>query len=77
MKTIIIILAIALFSCSVEEQSRQDPANCSCETILSADVFRLPNGYTWTVATLSNDCTGAQRQRDLVGAYDVGDKICN
>ena len=78
MKTILFILAIALASCSTDEQARQEePANCSCETIIRADVFALPTGYRWTVAVLSNDCTGAQRQRDLVGVHTLGEKICN
>jgi hypothetical protein len=78
MKTILVILAIALSSCSTDDNARQEePANCSCETILRADTFHLPSGYVWTVATLENDCTGAQRQRDLVGVHTPGEKICN
>jgi hypothetical protein len=78
MKTILVILAIALSSCSTDDNARQEePANCTCETILRADTFHLPSGYVWTVATLENDCTGAQRQRDLVGVHTLGEKICN
>ena len=78
MKTILVILAIALSSCSTDDsQNRTEETNCNCETILRADTFRLPNGYTWTVVTLANDCTGAQRQTDLVGVHHLGDKICN
>lgn len=78
MKRFLVILAIAFASCSTDEQARQEePANCSCETILRADTFHLPSGYVWTVAILSNDCTGAQRQRDLVGVHRLGEKICN
>ena len=78
MKRILVILAIALASCSTDEQARQEePQNCSCETILRADTFSLPSGYVWTVATLANDCTGSQRQRDLVGVHRLGEKICN
>jgi hypothetical protein len=79
MKRFLVILAIALSSCSVDEArtTNEPQGNCSCETILKADTFRLPNGYTWTVVTLANDCTGAQRQTDLVGRHILGDKICN
>jgi hypothetical protein len=78
MKTILVILAIALSSCSSDDsQERTEPANCSCETIIDADTFHLPSGYVWTVAILANDCTGAQRQRDLVGVHRLGEKICN
>jgi hypothetical protein len=79
MKTILFILAIALSSCSTDDSQdrEEEPANCTCETILRADTFHLPSGYVWTVATLENDCTGAQRQRDLVGVHTIGEKICN
>jgi len=78
MKRFLVILAIALASCSTDSQTeREEPADCSCETILRADTFHLPSGYVWTVAILANDCTGAQRQRDLVGVHRLGEKICN
>lgn len=78
MKKILILLAITLASCSTDNNAREEtPLNCTCETIIRADTFHLPSGYVWTVATLENDCTGAQRQRDLVGVHVLGEKICN
>ena len=76
MKKLLFILAIALSSCTAES-ARQEEQNCNCETVLTVNVFTLPNGYKFTTVTLANDCTGAQRQEDLQGSYSVGQKICN
>jgi hypothetical protein len=81
MKKLLLFLAIAVSSCSTENSNNTNDnvpeLNCTCETIIRADVFSLPSGYVWTVATLENDCTGAQRQRDLVGRHLLGENICN
>ena len=67
---------IMLAGCSVDEQNRQDEPNCNCDTIIQANVFAIPT-YTWTVVTVKNDCTGAQRQIELSGRRQVGEKICD
>jgi hypothetical protein len=79
MKRIILLLAIALSSCSTDEAgtSAQDQANCNCSTILEANVFGLPTGQAFTAGVMSNDCTGVQRNFNLNGVYRVGQKICN
>ena len=79
MKRILFILAIAIFtSCSTDSESeREEPADCNCGTIIDANTFSLPTGYVWTVAIIANDCTGAQKQKDLVGRHILGEKICN
>jgi len=77
MKKLLLILAVVVSSCSTDEEQRTETTNCNCETILTADTFTLPNQTTQTVATVENDCTGAQRQRNLVGVYSVGQKICD
>lgn len=77
MKTILLIFAVALSSCSNDSEERTQQANCNCETVLSATRFTLPSGATMTYVTLENDCTGAQRQEDFIGVYTVGQKICN
>jgi len=79
MKTILTIIStIVLFSCSTDSARQSEPeANCNCSTVKQADTFSLPNGYVWTVATIENDCTGAQSQKNIVGSYSVGDKVCN
>jgi hypothetical protein len=79
MKRILFILAIALSSCSADETSTsaQEELNCNCSTILEANKFRLPTGETFTAGVMENDCTGVQKNFNLNGIYDVGQKICN
>jgi hypothetical protein len=79
MKRIILLLAIALSSCSADETSTtpQEELNCNCSTILEANVFGLPTGQAFTAGVMSNDCTGVQRNFNLNGVYRVGQKICN
>jgi hypothetical protein len=79
MKRIILLLAIALSSCSADETSTtpQEELNCNCSTILEANVFGLPTGQSFTAGVMSNDCTGVQRNFNLNGVYRVGQKICN
>lgn len=78
MKQLFILLAAISMSCSNDSESnKSDPADCNCNTILKANVFTLPNGYIWTVATLENDCSGVQTQKDIVGLHSVGEKICD
>jgi hypothetical protein len=79
MKTILFILAIALFSCSADETSTtpQEELNCNCSTILEANVFGLPTGQAFTAGVMSNDCTGVQKNFNRPGIYRAGDKICN
>jgi hypothetical protein len=79
MKRIILLLAIALSSCSADETSTtpQEELNCNCSTILEANVFGLPTGQSFTAGVMSNDCTGVQRNFNLNGVYIVGQKICN
>ena len=79
MKTILtIISSIVLFGCSADSERQSEPTpDCNCSTVKQADTFSLPNGYVWTVATLENDCTGVQSQKNIVGSYSVGDKVCN
>jgi hypothetical protein len=79
MKRIILLLAIALSSCSTDETSTtpQEELNCNCSTILEANVFGLPTGQAFTAGVMSNDCTGVQKNFNLSGIYRVGQKICN
>jgi hypothetical protein len=79
MKRIILLLAIALSSCSADETSTtpQEELNCNCSTILEANVFGLPTGQAFTAGVMENDCTGVQRNFNLNGVYRVGQKICN
>ncbi len=75
-KLFLLLFLVLSLSCSTDDQNRETE-DCNCDTIVSASMFSLPNGYVWTVATLKNDCTGVQKQRDLVGNHIVGEKICN
>ena len=70
------LIALLLAGCSNDEQERQSEPDCSCSTIIEANVFSIPTN-TWTVATIENDCTGAQRQIELNGRRVVGEKVCN
>lgn len=73
----VLLLALMSTACNNDIEERTEPQNCQCETILTATSFTLPNQTTQTVVTLQNDCSGAQRQRTLIGLHSVGDKICD
>ena len=76
--TLTIISAFLLASCSTDSARDSEPTpDCNCLTIVQADTFSLPNGYVWTVAVLKNNCTGVQKQKDIVGIHSVGEKICD
>jgi len=79
MKTILVILAIALFSCSADETSTtpQEELNCNCSTILEANVFTIVTGNQFTAGVMENDCSGVQKNFNRPGIYRVGQKICN
>jgi hypothetical protein len=79
MKRIILLLAIALSSCSTDEAgtSAQDQADCRCYTILEANVFTIVTGNQFTAGVMENDCTGVQKNFTKQGIFRAGDKICN
>jgi hypothetical protein len=79
MKRIILLLAIALSSCSTDEErtTNQPQADCRCYTILDASVYNLPTGQSFTAGIMENDCTGAQKDFNKQGIFRAGDKICN
>jgi hypothetical protein len=82
MNKFIIIFAIFLSNCTTENQNgtTSEPipeANCRCNTILEANVFRLPTGQSFTAGVMENDCSTVQKNFNLNGVYRVGQKICN
>lgn len=78
MNKFIIIFAIFLSNCTTENENISEPeANCNCSTILEANKFRLPTGQSFTAGVMENDCTGVQKNFNLNGIYEVGQKICN
>lgn len=79
MKRILIILAIALSSCSTDEArtTTQEEANCRCYTILEANAFGLPTGQSFTAGVMENDCSGVQKNFNKNGVFRVGQKICD
>jgi hypothetical protein len=79
MRKIYLLLAITIFSnCSTENADILEPElNCNCSTILEANKFRLPTGQSFTAGVMENDCTGVQKNFNLNGIYNVGQKICN
>jgi hypothetical protein len=80
MKRFLVILAIALSSCTTDSangNSSEQEANCRCNTILEANVFRLPTGQSFTAGVMENDCSGVQKNFNLNGVYSLGQKICN
>lgn len=78
MKHLLLLFSALLISCSNDSGRQAEPnENCNCFTIIAADTFSLPNGATWTVATMENDCTGAQKQRNIDGVHSVGEKQCD
>ena len=81
MNKFIIIFAIFLSNCTTENSensnSSEQEANCRCNTILEANVFRLVTGDQFTAGVMENDCSGVQKNFNLNGVYRVGEKICN
>lgn len=81
MNNFIIIFAIFLSNCTSENSENSNilepEANCRCNTILEATVFRLPTGQSFTAGVMENDCSGVQKNFNLNGVYRVGEKICN
>lgn len=82
MRKIFTLLAITIFlSCSTENSENTNnnvpEADCLCYTILEANKFRLPTGQSFTAGVMENDCTGVQKNFNLSGIYEVGQKICN
>ena len=82
MKKIFTLLAITIFlSCSTENSENTNnnvpEADCLCYTILEANVFTIVTGNQFTAGVMENDCTGVQKNFNLNGIYEVGQKICN
>jgi len=79
MKRIILLLAIALSSCSTDEESttNQPQADCRCSTILQGTTYNLPSGEIFTSGVMANDCTGVQKNFTKQGIFRAGEKICN
>lgn len=80
MNKFIIIFAIFLSNCTTDNangNSSEQEANCRCNTILEANVFRLVTGDQFTAGVMENDCSGVQKNFNLNGVYRVGEKICN
>ena len=73
----VLLLGLIIASCSNNEQSRTEEANCNCWTILQTTSFTLPNQSPYSVMTLENDCSGLQKQINRNGVYVVGSKICD
>ena len=68
-KLLLIATAVALFSCSKEEQ--QQTQDCNCDRVVEATTFNIvgtpqnPAINYYTVYTTINDCTGIQRQKNF------------
>ncbi len=61
MKNIILIFALALFSCekeNIEPKTEQTTVeDCNCDRVVSSNKFNLPNGVSYGNYSTVNDCT--------------------
>jgi hypothetical protein len=76
MKKLLLILALAFFGCTPEENDTSN--DCNCGEILNASHITLPNGNLTTTLTVENNCSGQITTIGLSGhRYSTGQQYCN